>query len=232
MLGDHARELRDARRARAQHPESRSVLAYEIAALAALGRVDDLRTILNEALGYPPRPSWGHAWEAAVAGGELRTHGNIEAANEFLQLALDRLRAHVPDSTVSSDHRYNLARTLYWLGKWDDARRMFADLAAADPEDVSFSGQLAAVYARLGRGAEATPIDERFAALDSLNTNGYRTYWRARIAAVSGDADRAVALLHQAFNRGYEYNIFLHRNIDFESLRDHPGFEEFMRPKG
>jgi hypothetical protein len=41
-----------------------------------------------------------------------------------------------------------------------------------------------------------------------------------------------VALLREAFSQGRAYELDLHREIDFEPLRDDRSFEEFLRPKG
>jgi hypothetical protein len=30
----------------------------------------------------------------------------------------------------------------------------------------------------------------------------------------------------------FGYSVWVHRDIDFESLRDYPPFQELMRPKG
>lgn len=43
---------------------------------------------------------------------------------------------------------------------------------------------------------------------------------------------QAVELLRSAINQGTYFGIWLHRDPDFESLRDYPPFQELMRPKG
>ena len=46
-----------------------------------------------------------------------------------------------------------------------------------------------------------------------------------------GESGEAVGLFQRAFNAGLAYGIWIHRDIDLESLRDYPPFQELMRPK-
>ncbi len=61
---------------------------------------------------------------------------------------------------------------------------------------------------------------------------GMHTLERARIAAVLEDRDHAMDLLRRAIDQGVYDATLLHRDIDFESLRDYPPFQELLRPKG
>ncbi len=232
MLGDHRRELRDAQRGRKQHPSSRSTVEYEVQALAALGRTDKVRLVLDELLGLPPHPSWGHGYEAAVAGLEFRAHGFADAAREVLDLALDRLHALSPNEAQRRTYRYNLARTLYWTQRWEAARELFLQLATENIDDVDYAGYLGAAHARLGNAVEATRISDELAALDQPYLWGENVMWQARVAAVLGHREQAVELLRSAFNEGLVYGIWLHREIDLESLHDYPPFQALMMPKG
>ncbi|UCF41558.1 MAG: protein kinase [Gemmatimonadota bacterium] len=232
MLGDHRRELRDAQRGRELYPDRRAAFRYEARALAALGRVDEAETLFDELLRLPPDPSWGHAYEAAMAGLEFRAHGYPEAAREALQLALDRLRAHSPDEALRRSHQYNVGWTLYWSERWEEAREIFLQLVAEDSTSVDYLGSLGVVHARLGDAVEASRISDELEALDQPYLRGVNTVWRAEIAAILGNSDGAVDVLRRAFSEGYGYGIGLHRDIDFEALHDYPPFQELMRPKG
>jgi tetratricopeptide (TPR) repeat protein len=232
MLGDHDRELRDAQRGGEQHPDRREAFSYETTALAALGRVEEVRVLLDELLGVPPDPSWGHAEAAAVAGLEFRAHGYPDAAREVLQLALDRLHTYLPDDDQRRNHQHNVGRTLYWSGQWEEAREIFLQLVAEDSNSVDYFGHLGVVQARLGNIEEASRISDELAALDRPYLYGANTEWQARIAAALGNREQAVELERRAFNEGLPYSIWLHRYPEFESLRDYPPFQELMRPKG
>ena len=69
---------------------------------------------------------------------------------------------------------------------------------------------------------------------------------QARIAALVGEDERATVLLQTAIGQGATVYggmshllwisrtdmAWLHRDVDFESLRDHPLFQDLLRPKG
>src|SRR5438046_2403672 len=56
MVGDHRRELKEALEGRRRHPTDFAVLAAEVRALAALGRVGEGNERLGEAPSRPPQP--------------------------------------------------------------------------------------------------------------------------------------------------------------------------------
>jgi hypothetical protein len=59
---------------------------------------------------------------------------------------------------------------------------------------------------------------------------GRHTVRRARIAALLGEHERAVAHLREALQQGRTY-LLLHAEADFDALRDIPAFQELVRPK-
>ena len=75
-------------------------------------------------------------------------------------------------------------------------------------------------------------ISEELGKIDRRFLFGRHTYWRACIATLLGEKDRAVALLKEAFGQGRSYGVDLHRDIDLEPLWDYPPFKEILRPKG
>ena len=95
-------------------------------------------------------------------------------------------------------------------------------------ESLGYCGVLAA---RLGDAREARRIAGALSRSDRPHLFGSHTYWRARIAAVLGEADGAVALFRQAFAEGCPFDIAFHRDMDFESLRDFPPYQALLRPK-
>jgi len=97
---------------------------------------------------------------------------------------------------------------------------------------VNYTGFLGVISVRLGNDDEVSGISDGLAALDRPYLWGSNTLWRARIAALLGDREQAVELLRQSFNEGNSLRLDLHRDIDFESLREYPPFQELMRPKG
>ena len=55
--------------------------------------------------------------------------------------------------------------------------------------------------------------------------------WRARIHALLGDRDLAIALLRDALGQGFPHVHALHTDLAFASLRDDPSFQELTKPK-
>ncbi len=51
--------------------------------------------------------------------------------------------------------------------------------------------------------------------------------WRGRIAAILGNRREAVRLLEEAHREGQCFELWLHRDIDLESLRGYPPFDGF-----
>jgi hypothetical protein len=98
-------------------------------------------------------------------------------------------------------------------------------------DDVNRLGFAGALAARRGDAAAAREADGALAALRRPYLAGRHTYWRARIAALLGERERAVALLREALREGQMYPA-LHGNADLVPLRDVPAFRELMRPKG
>ena len=231
MLGDHRRELAAAQRGRQRFPNL-STLHYEVRALAALGEVDDVAERIEESLTLPAHAETtpGDVMERAAL--ELRAHGHAAAAADAANRAIDWYRGRPPEEQATSSSRYALARALYLVARWSDARTAFERLASERPDDVNYLTYVGALAARRGDRAEAMRISTRLDSLRQPYLRGRHTLGRARIAAVSGERERAVALLREAFQQGQQHNPAVHTIGDLESLRDYPPFQELLRPRG
>jgi TolB-like protein/tetratricopeptide (TPR) repeat protein len=251
LLADYAGELTSATKGRKQHPDRTDFLYDEARALAGLGKPDEVRKRIDEAILLVPKannPTAGRLMrEVAV---ELRAHGQAAAADTVFARAL-RWYAERPSAELSTNaYRIALAGTLYDAGRWDDARRVYEELAAerrrgtssfakshiehnvVDPShDPFYQGALGALAARRGDTTAAWDADRALAALRGPYLAGVPTYWRARIAALLGERDRALGLLRASLNEGRTY-LELHGEADFMSLRDMPDFKELVRVKG
>jgi hypothetical protein len=148
-----------------------------------------------------------------------------------------RLLSHLrnrPDGVASSPgHTLRLLQVHYTLEQWDAALALAQELVATAPEGRDVLGWLGVVYARTGRPAEARSVLDHLGNLGVPYDWGRTPAWQARIQAVLGERERAMELLQQADENGWcFYRISRHIDMDFESLRGYPPFEEFMRPKG
>jgi tetratricopeptide (TPR) repeat protein len=232
MLGDHGRELDAARRGRRLFPDLQVMRSAEVSALAVRGRIRELDRCIEESLLLPPQSLWPPARVMHVAGEELRAHGHPGEARRMFEREIEWCRARPSAEAGTRAGRAWLAQALYWAGSWDEARPLYERLAAENPAQPEYLGRLGGLAARRGDRAAALRYD---AALDTLRApylNGANVYWRACIASLLGDRARAVSLLREAFRQGNRFGIVLHYELDFDALRDDPGFREFLRPKG
>ena len=222
MLGDHKQELKEARRGRRQFPESLSMLANEVDALAALGRTKDLQKLFEESKTLPPSSSYSPGTIMLVAGRELRAHGYKEDSVRVLNQALHWFESRPSEEKASVGNRYDQARTFYVLGKWVEAKELFEGLHSQVPDNIYLfwiSRGNGAV--QMGDKERALKISKQFEEDKRPYLFGNPTYWRARITALLGDKEGAVNLLRQAIKQGYAYSA-IHPTEDFESLADYP----------
>jgi Flp pilus assembly protein TadD len=124
---------------------------------------------------------------------------------------------------------------MYEARRWDDALRVYQELAEEYPESPAYLGALGRLAARHGDREAALRVSgelqtARYPPLETMTA----VLQRARIAALLGDRDEAVTLA-----RAFVYQMpsgltgrHLRADIDFESLHDYPPFQELMPPKG
>src|SRR5438445_9687602 len=164
--------------------------------------------------------------------------------------ALRWLAGRAPAEVRSVANRFRLAIAYYQTGQVDTTRRLLADLAAdrvlgardssmrwfsaitGDPPDhLTFLGFLGVVAAREGKRDEALRIDRELQTMTPRYLYGRHTMWRARIHAVIGKRDAAVALVEEAFAQGYPRGGVMHLYPSLASLRDDPAYQELLKPK-
>ena len=247
LLGRHKDELKAAQRGRREFPRSLVPIDAALRALAALGRDEDVFRRLDQARGMEPDPLlspefWGGAgpWQPYEAALEFREHGHPEAYRRAIGQALDAARIAGTTDTAGVAAQQGLAMVLYAAERWEEARAVYAGLHRADSNNMEFLGGLGVSEARVGHRAEAEALAGRLATINPPYSWGRSPFWRARIAALLGDRDRAVSLLREAIARGISCALRLagppmedcHREMDFESLRGYAPFDELLRPKG
>jgi hypothetical protein len=106
-------------------------------------------------------------------------------------------------------------------------------LAQENPGNADYLGVLGVLDARRGDRAEAQRIDRELAGMTLPYLTGFPMYYRAEIAAVLGDRERAVELLRNAIAHGaVDSWDHLHSEPAFARLHGYPPFDELLRPKG
>jgi DNA-binding SARP family transcriptional activator/TolB-like protein len=240
LLGEFRRELQTARQFREQSPEYSNALRIELRAVIAAGRVTEALQALEDYLASPgDGPFWGPVQMRETAL-ELRAHGHTEAAEQLFSRSLEAYLA-LP-SEEQATRLVGLATAYNLAGRWAEAEQVLRSYAAERPDNLAewpnispmleVHGQLGTLAARQGKRAEAEQISAMLEALERPYLFGEHTYWRARIAALLGERDEALALLRAAYAQGFKWWLPLHSEPDLESLRDHPAFRELLRPKG
>jgi tetratricopeptide (TPR) repeat protein len=246
MLGDHRREFKQANEGRRRFPSQIGTLACEVRALAALGRLGDVRQRLDESLELPPQPEWTPAGVALLAADELRAHGFAEAARDAVARAIAWHERRPSVEQDSPDQMFELGVAYYEAGRLEDARKQLDRLTARQPvvlghvvsdwghvaADVAQLGYFGVIAARQGNREEALRIDRLLKGTSGPYLHGRHTFLRARIHALLGNREQAVNLLRTAFGQGLPYFVSLHSDLAFDSLRDYAPFVELLKPKG
>ena len=231
MLGEYKKELKVAKMAEKRLPMDMRYTAIKARAQAALGRIGEVRETIAACLDADAtRGTPGDVMvEAAL---ELNAHGNKEASLEIFARAIEWAEGRPEAERKTESRRLFHANALYNAGRWDEAKRAFESLAAEHHDNIDYLGYLGTLAARRGDRDEALRISGELAKIDRRFLFGDHLYRRARIAALLGHKEQAVALLREAFSQGRSYQVSLHRDIDLEPLWDYPPFKELLRPKG
>lgn len=199
---------------------------------------------LDDPLAFPDpaHPAFGSLLRETAL--ELHAHGHADAARQLLRRNLDWHLAQAADgkpmgggqnwlNRPPASSPYWIAEAYYLTGSWVEAEQLLRALAIDRPDDVHIQGRLGTLAARRGDRAEAERISDWLEALKRPYLFGEHTYWRARIAALLGERDGAVALLRAAYyTEGRQFWMHLHTEPDLESLRGYPAFRELLRPIG
>ncbi len=230
LIGEHKIELEVAKRGRERFPTSFALLDAENEALAALGRIGEIKKLIEEALTWPAQSGSSPGGSMRLASEELRAHGHEAEAMELLERAIRWYQSRPAEELNNFRHAYAL--TLYNARRWAEAKVIYEELAKESPTAFGPQVFLGLIAARQGDRETALNISDRLRDLKTPNFSGSNTYNRACIAAILGDKEHAVALLKEFFLQGRAFSIDVHRDFDFESLWDYPPFIELLKPKG
>jgi DNA-binding SARP family transcriptional activator/tetratricopeptide (TPR) repeat protein len=231
MLGDHGRELRAANDAWQRYPNNWDTGFLEMRALAACGRLSELRARLDESTTFAPGALWTRGLALIIVGQELRAHGHEGASQDVFARVVAWQRTRPPEERATAESRYLLASAFYLGRNWEAARRLNAELTAEDTTDWSSQATLAMLAARRGDRSEAERIAGKLVSIHQPYLFGEVTIRRANIAALLGNREEAVALLRQALAEGFPFVDQLHIDMDFEPLHGYAPFEALLRPQ-
>ncbi len=232
MLGQFEDELQVGRGLRENFPDDLRGFEVEVSALTALGRLEELDTVMEEWIHRrPPQgdPSYAVGYFAAF---ELDAHGYSSAAGELRERSIQRYESYSDPEAAPDGARWYSGLAYLFLDRPEEARRIFEAFVPQMADGPNLLGNLGVAAAKLGDPTEADRVDQRLSELVQPFDRGEHTLRRAWIRANLGDRARAVELLEQAVAEGFNDWISLHSSPWLKSLRGYPPFEEFIRPKG
>ena len=229
MLGEYERELELMKEAIETFPDMLWLRGREVRALAALGRAEEIESIIEGSAATP-------AGDGSVVGvmitaiDELKAHGYAEESATLAEEALEwqRNRVAIEDSAVESRR---LAQVLFRAERWEEARTLYEEFALADPDNIDNQGSLGVLAAKMGDRKRALEIKRAMLARDVPYEFGLDTYWAACIASQLGEREEAMDLLRLAFTEGAYLGAHVHQDPDLEPLWDYPPFQRFLEPR-
>jgi tetratricopeptide (TPR) repeat protein len=205
---------------------------HQIAALAALGRIDELDVLLDTVVARPQSAD-NTLSHIQIAVTELRAHGYRDASLEVAQRMLDWLEARSRGEVGQMEEEITWPWDLNWraaclfrLERYEEAITVLEEIGRDDrPED--FQGVSLADYisALLGNHERGRALLERHP----------RNDYAPAINAVLGGREEAMRLLRESFQEWWQRGnrmYAMHRAQSLEPLRGYPPFELFMRPRG
>ena len=247
LLDKHEDELSVQKERKRHFPQSRMALVGEVIAHMTLGNVQEALDMKKNIYGplEGSNPAQGIYWAAT----EFWVHGYQIEAGELIEETIKWLSER-PESERAG-HRSTLFDALLFsvFSLGPEAREESAEqtslrnkrikqlqqiadeMVQEEPLNEGYLGRLGVLHAELGDQEMASQAFATLGDLKGLFLHGRHLYWQAAIAAHLGQHAQAVVLLYDAQNEGRAFSILFHRDPTWVSMKDHPDFIEFMRPK-
>jgi DNA-binding SARP family transcriptional activator/TolB-like protein len=245
MLGRYRDELAAADHVPSSTPLTRIWLRGS--ALAALSRPAELLALIDSSLTLPvettsdlglapftngrPEYSVTPAWIANWIARELVTHGDTVTARQAALRAVEWYRGRPAAERATIEEQLVQSWSLEVLQRFADAERVARALVAIDSTNVDFRGELAGLAAEQGKTALADSLDHWLAAQSPARVSWTASLYRARLAALAGRPDDAMARLRDAFDLGI-WPSWLHEEPAFVGLRRRADFAALTAPRG
>ena len=138
-------------------------------------------------------------------------------------------RSRSAEERSTYEERLVAAWSLEMLGAYADADRIARQLVEEDSTNVDFRGELAGLAAERGDVALADSLDRWLAAQPVARVSWTASVYRARVAALLGRGDSAVARTREALGEG-AWPTWFHQEPALAMLRDRADFRALMAP--
>ncbi len=226
-LGRYNEELDIGKKSRALYPDRLTSLRSVSRALAALGDIDSLSVITDQARGMPVDPvGWDYGHTLNEVAEELDAHGHHAEARLYFA-KLERWLQERPANSANAGPRH--VRSLLALGNLDKAEREAKLLVRSDSTNAEYVGLSGLVFSREGKRDEASSAVQLLTSMQQPYQFGVTSLYRARILSRLGDQAGAMSALEKAFVEGKSYDLSLHRDPDLVALRAYSPFQQLIK---
>ena len=225
-LGENDKLLALARQIRSESPGSTAAFVNEARALAALGRLDELDSLIEECRSTV-RGSCDAAAVVVEASWHLAAYGHRQQSLAYAGEAVAAYQAMSEQELQAKVVYYLYA--LRVAERWEEYGAFAARCVEERPGDREqpwFRSCVGMAAAHRGDRAAATAILGQLEAEGEYNPAAY-------VAAHLGERDRAIELLRRSLADGvFTYTQIRHWDLDLQPLWDYPPFQGLIRPKG
>jgi tetratricopeptide (TPR) repeat protein len=225
-LGRPEESLEAARTGKSRFPERLRMRLYEMRALIAAGRLDEIGRLLDEVGWMEPNDDYPPAGVYVDVALALARHGHVAESRALAERAVAWYRARDPEH-----YRKWTAQALLLAGHLDEALEVIRPLVEETPDSIGRRGIYCVALAMTGDTAGAEAQAAWFEQLDRPYLFGEDTRWRAIILAHLGRTDEAVLLLRQAYREGRARDL-MYYDVNLMPLWGHEQFEQLIAPRG
>lgn len=213
QLGDYEKAVAAFQRGLQHNPANAFLIASLGSTYARMGRIDEALAALQQASALDPTSAFVESWLSI-----LYLHGKRYAD------AIAACQREIALEDAHSPHR--LLGLIYdHEGQTADAIAELEQAIALDAADYEAQAALAKLYRDVGRHQEA---DEKLALANDLALADHAEYGQACVAAVSGDGDRALALLAVALAKRLVQPGWVRIDPEFAFMQDNPRFQALI----
>ena len=213
QLGDYGKAVAAFQRGLQHNPADAFLTASLGSTYARMGRIDDALATLQQAGALDPASAFVESWLSI-----LYLHGKRYAD------AIAACQREIALEDAHSPHR--LLGLIYdHEGQTADAIAELEQAIALVATDYEAQAALAKLYHGVGRQQEA---DEKLALANDLAQADHAEYGQACVAVVSGDGDRALALLEVALAKRLVQPGWVRIDPEFAFMQDDQRFQALI----
>jgi tetratricopeptide (TPR) repeat protein len=216
--GDYLEVVRLLRRAR-EADRNTDALTLLALVLAQVGRLDEAREVAAEARMLDPLDVFTRA-----------IRGVIDLLDGRFDAAASRFRELVDDPSTRSPHiEWMLAQAVVHAGRLDEARELFACVAATDATPVADLSELYRRAADGDREAVAAHLSEKHMMVETAKTDESFPIFIANCLVMVGNQKGALEWLGHAIDWGFcNYRYLEEKNPFLTPLLGNPSFQRLI----